>query len=147
MLLASGARRAVLGLNAISAHLEISDESVVTQVTSLDPEAVIQSLTHVVRVAARIAAERLAVPVAAPLRAHAEVLRVFANERDLGLRETPMELRGEREGVSLELWYLRTGPSELDGLQVGELARTREIAAIEDEDALWTLVEPVEDQR
>jgi hypothetical protein len=114
VLFASDARRAVLGLNAISAYLEMSDESVATQVQTLDPEAVIQSLTHVARVAARIAVERLAVPVAAPLRAHAEVLRVFASEHELSLRETPLELRGEREGVLLEMWYLRTGRSEFD---------------------------------
>jgi hypothetical protein len=114
VLFASDARRAVLGLNAITSYLEMTDESVVTQVAVLDPEAVIQSLTHVARVAARVAAARHAVPVAAPLRAHAEILRGFASDNGLLLRETPLELRREREGVVLEVGYLRTGRSEFD---------------------------------
>jgi hypothetical protein len=114
VLFASDARRAVLGLNAISAHLELTDESVVTQVTTPDPEAVIQSLTHVARVAARVAAERRSVPVAAALRAHEAALRAFAADHGLLLRETPLELRGERDRVALEVGYLRTGRSEFE---------------------------------
>ncbi|MEP7124397.1 MAG: hypothetical protein ABJE95_25945 [Byssovorax sp.] len=114
VLFAADARRAVLGLNAITSYLELSDTSVVTQVTVMDAEAVIQSLTHVARVAAVIASARRAVPVAGPLRAHAEILRVFASEHELELTESPLELRGDRDGVRLEAWYLRTGRNEFD---------------------------------
>lgn len=114
VLFASDARRSVLGLNAITSYLELSDESVVTHAMVLDVEAVIQALTHVARIAAVIAAERHRVPVARPLLAHAAVLQAFSREHDLMLRETPLDLRGELASAQLVARFVRTGRNEFD---------------------------------
>lgn len=112
VLFAADARRGVLGLNATSAELELSDDRVVSHVTVLDVEGIVQALTHVARVASLVAAARRAVPVAAPLAAHAAILRTFAREHELQLEESPLDLRGELESVRLSARFVRTGRGE-----------------------------------
>jgi hypothetical protein len=114
VLFAADARRGLLGLNATTAHLEVTDERVVADVSLPDVESIVQALTHAARLASFVAAARLTVPVAAPLRAHAAALRAFAGEHRLQLEQSPLTLWGERTGVRLSAQFVRIGRNAFD---------------------------------
>ena len=114
LLFADDARRAVLGLNATSAGFKVTDQAVAAYVLQLDEAMLVQAFQHAARAAQLISRARKAVPVAAPLAAHAKVLRTLARERSLAIEETPLALTGELRSVRLSVRFQRTGKDEFD---------------------------------
>lgn len=114
VLFADDARRAVLGLNATSAGFQVTDQAVAAYVLQLDEAMLVNAFQHAARAAQLLGRARKAVPVAAPIAAHAKALRALARARSLTMEETPLAAAGELRAVRLAVRFQRTGRDAFD---------------------------------
>lgn len=114
VLFAGDARSAVLRVNATHASFEMTDKAIAAYALQFDVEALVQAFQLVARAGASVSAARKAVPVAAPIAAHAAALRSFAPDRPLKIEETPLHAHGDVGGARVIVRFVRIGRSDFD---------------------------------
>lgn len=114
LLFAGDARRAVLGLNATSAYLSITDNSVGVLVQDTADGTLAQALQACARTAALIDKARRELPAATVVFEHGEALGRFARENRLSILRTPLVVWGPLRTVNVQVAFPRVGVEKHD---------------------------------